>query len=143
VVTEGSYQELQTSGLDFTKLFKPSTETAVLPDNECKIDKSCNNNIARSKLYIRQESILSVASSIEETKFSDTITEPVEIAETRSSGNISFNVYLSYILAGGHMCKVICLILVCIFTQFLTSSGDYWITYWYLNFFNIYKLTKY
>lgn len=135
MVTEGSYQELQTSGLDFTKLFKPSTEIAVLSDNECKMDKSCNNNVARSIPYIRQESILSITSSIDETKFNDAITEPVEIAETRSSGNVSFNVYLSYILAGGHVCKVICLIFVCCFTQVLASGGDYWITYWYLIFF--------
>jgi len=138
VVTEGSYQEHQTSGLDFTKLFKPSTEVAVLSNNECKMDKSCNNNIARSKSYIRQKSILSVASSTDETKFNH-ITEPVEIAETRSSGNISFNVYLSYILSGGHVCKVICLIFVCCFTQVIASGGDYWITYWYLIFFiNVY-----
>ncbi|XP_022166667.1 probable multidrug resistance-associated protein lethal(2)03659 isoform X2 [Myzus persicae] len=130
VVTEGSYKELQASGLDFTKLLESSTETAVLPDNERKIDKSSNNNMARSISYIRQESILSVASSIEETKFNDIITEPVEIAETRSSGNISFKVYMSYIFAGGHSCKVISLILVCIFTQLFASGGDYWITYW-------------
>lgn len=138
MVTEGSYHELQTSGLDFTKLFKPSTEKAVLPDNECKMDKSCKNNISRSISYNRQESMLSVASSIDETKFNDTITEPVEIAETRSSGcsfNSSFNVYFSYILAGGHVCKVICLIFVCCLTQVLASGGDYWITYWYLIFF--------
>lgn len=135
MVIESSYQELQTSGLDFTKLFKPSTEIANLLDNECKIDKSCNNNIARSIPYIRQESILSVGSLMDETKFNDTITEPVEISGTRSSGNISFNVYLSYIFAGGHVCKVICLIFVCCFTQVLASGGDYWITYWYLIFF--------
>lgn len=134
-MTEGSYHKLQTSGLDFTKLFKPSTEIEVLPDNERKMDKSYNNNIAHPTSYIRQESILSVSSSIDENKFNDTITEPVEIAETRSSGNTSFNVYFSYILAGGHVCKAICLIFVCCLTQVLASGGDYWITYWYLIFF--------
>ncbi|XP_016663044.1 probable multidrug resistance-associated protein lethal(2)03659 [Acyrthosiphon pisum] len=130
VVTEGSYKELQTSGLHFTKLLESSTETAVLPGNDSKMDKSSNNNIARSISYIRRESILSVASSIEEIKFSEIITEPVEEAETRSSENISSNIYMSYIFAGGHLCKVIGLILVCICTQVLTSGGDYWITYW-------------
>jgi len=130
VVAEGSYKELQTSGLDYTKLLELSTETAVLPGNDTKMDKSSHNNIARSISYSRQESIFSVGSSIEETKFSEIITEPEEVVETRSSGNISFNVYMSYIFAGGHLCKVISLILVCICTQFLASGGDYWITYW-------------
>jgi len=130
VVTKGSYKDLQTSGLDFIKLLESSTETAVLASNGSKMDKSSNNNIARSISYIRQESVLSVASSIEENKFSEIITEPVEVAKTRSSGNISFNVYMSYIFAGGHLCKVISLILVCICTQILASGGDYWITYW-------------
>jgi len=130
VVTEGSYKELQTSGLDFTKLLELSTDTTVLPGNDSKMDKSSNNNIARSIPYIRQESVLSVTSSIEETKFSEIITQPGEVAETRSSGNISFNVYMSYIFSGGHLCKVISLILICICTQVLASGGDYWITYW-------------
>jgi len=130
VVTEGSYKELQTSGLDFTKLLELSTDTTVLPGNDSKMDKSSNNNIARSIPYIRQESVLSVTSSIEETKFSEIITQPGEVAETRSSGNISFNVYMSYIFSGGHLCKVISLILICIYTQVLASGGDYWITYW-------------
>lgn len=132
MVIEGSYQELQTSGLNFTKLLKSSTEPEVLLSNECKTDKSCNNNLARSRSYIRHDSALNVSSPVEETKFNDTKTEPVEIAETCSSGNIPFNVYLSYFLAGGHWCKVICLIFVCVFTQVLASGGDYWITYWYL-----------
>ncbi|CAI6361191.1 unnamed protein product [Macrosiphum euphorbiae] len=126
VVAEGSYKELQTSGLDYTKLLELSTETAVLPGNDTKMDKSSHNNIARSISYSRQESILSVGSSIEETKCREIITEPEEVAETRSSGNISFNVYMSYIFAGGHLCKVISLILMCICTQFLASGGEYW-----------------
>lgn len=130
MVTEGSYKELQTSGLDFTKLLESSNETADLPNNKSKVDKSSNNNIARPISYTRQDSILSVTSSVEETKYSEIITEPVEVAETRSSGNVSFNVYMSYIFAGGHLCKVISLILVCICTQALASGGDYWITYW-------------
>lgn len=132
VLIEGSYQELQTSGLDFTKLLKSSTEKAILPNDECKTEKSSTySNTARSTAYIRQESVLSVASSNEDTKCNDMTTEPVEIAvETRSSRNISFNVYLSYFFAGGHWCKVICLILVCVLTQVFSCGADYWITYW-------------
>lgn len=130
MIKEGSYQELQTPGLDFTKLLESSTVTEVSHNNESKMDKPSNDNMARSISYIRQESALSNTSSTEENKFSNITAEPVEVAETRSSGNIPFKVYMSYIFAGGHLCKVICLILICIITQVLASSGDYWITYW-------------
>ncbi|KAL5236136.1 hypothetical protein ACI65C_003546 [Semiaphis heraclei] len=142
VIKEGSYQELQTPGLDFTKLLESSTVTEVSHNNESKMDKPSNDNMARSISYIRQESALSNTSSTEENKFSNITAEPVEVAETRSSGNIPFKVYMSYIFAGGHLCKVICLILICIITQVLASSGDYWITYWVNLEEHIFSTTK-
>lgn len=79
----------------------------------------------------RQISIQSVASSNDESKHLETQTEPIEIAETRSSGNISLTVYSSYFSAGGNTCKISFLLFMCIFTQVLASGGDYWITFWY------------
>lgn len=81
----------------------------------------------------RQVSIQSVASSVEETKFIGVQEEPIEVAETRSSGNISLVVYSSYFSAGGSVCKISFLLFMCVFTQVLASGGDYWITYWYCN----------
>jgi len=69
-------------------------------------------------------------SSIEETKLLGAQEEPIEVAETRSSGNISLTVYSSYFSAGGNVCKISFLLFMCIFTQVLASGGDYWITYW-------------
>lgn len=79
----------------------------------------------------RQVSIQSVASSVEETKFVKVQEEPIEVAETRSSGSISLTVYSSYFSAGGNVCKISFLLFMCVFTQVLASGGDYWITYWY------------
>ncbi|XP_026808487.1 probable multidrug resistance-associated protein lethal(2)03659 isoform X2 [Rhopalosiphum maidis] len=131
VTVEGSYQELQRSGLDFIKLLGSSTETAVLTENECNNEKS---NIESSELYsantAQKSSVSIVASSVKETEINDVDAGPVNMAETRSSGNVGFSIYWSYILASGHFCKVLSLLSVCIFTQVIASGSDYWITYW-------------
>lgn len=91
----------------------------------------------------RQISVQSVASSIEENKHSGVQEEPIEVAETRSSGDISLTVYSSYFSAGGNVCKITFLLLMCVFTQALASGGDYWITYWYdviIIFFDVYYM---
>jgi len=128
---EGSYQELQSSGLDFTKLLGSSMETVVLTDNECTNEKSINGSFETHPAHTAQNlSVSNVASSVEEIEINDAHAEPVSTAETRSSGNVGFYIYSSYIFAGGRYCKVLSLLLVCIFTQVLASGSDYWITYW-------------
>lgn len=128
MLKEGSYQELQTSDFDFTKLLGSPMKTEVAPDSKHEIEKSGFNNFEKcsGRTTIREISNLGAAPfNIEETK-----TEPVELAETRSTGNVKFNVYLSYVFAGGHYCKIFSLLLMCIVTQILASGGDYWINYW-------------
>jgi len=128
---EGSYQELQSSGLDFTKLLGSSMETVVLTDNECKNEKSIIESSEIQSAHTAQKlTISNVEPSVEDTKINDVQAEPVNMAETRSSGNVGFNIYSSYIFAGGRFCKVLSLLSVCLFTQVLASGSDYWITYW-------------
>lgn len=57
---------------------------------------------------------------------------PTIVTELRSTGNISYNVYFSYIFAGGNSSKIIFFILICILTQLSVSGGDLWIAYWYI-----------
>jgi len=133
VTVEGSYQELQSSGLDFTKLLGSSMETVVLTDNnnECKNEKSIIESSKIHSAHTAQKlSVSNVTSPVEETEINDVHAEPVNMAETRSSGNVGFYIYSSYIFAGGRYCKVLSLLSVCIFTQVLASGSDYWITYW-------------
>jgi len=128
VTIEGSYQELQSSGLDFTKLLESSTETVVLTDNEYKNEKSTTESSKIHSTHTAQKlSISNAASSVEETEINDVQTINTE---TCSSGNVGFNIYSSYVFAGGRFCKVFSLLSVCILTQVLASSSDYWITYW-------------
>lgn len=129
VLTEGSYQELQKSNLDFTRMLgSPATETTIASCNE-NISKNTSNNNHRI-VYSRQVSIQSTASSIGDIQFSESQEQPVEESETRASGNIPKSVYSSYFLAGGSGYKIFFFFVVCIFTQALASGGDFWMTYW-------------
>jgi len=136
VLAEGSYQELQKSDLDFTKMLgSPAVETKIESYNE-NISKNTSANNHRI-IYSRQQSIQSIASSIEDSQFSEFQEQPAETSETRSSGSVSKNVYSSYFLADGSVCKVVFFFIICIFTQVLASGGDFWMTYWYNNVFLI------
>eukprot|EP00102_Acyrthosiphon_pisum_P027033 XP_016664243.1 PREDICTED: probable multidrug resistance-associated protein lethal(2)03659 isoform X1 [Acyrthosiphon pisum] len=128
ILAEGSYQELQSSVLDFTKLLRSSEETTT--DSEINVKNATNNSLEQFSDLSRPGSIESVASSVDENKLNGVLNEHKEVAETRSSGNVSRSVYLSYISAGGNIFKISFLLFVCIFTQVLGTGGDYWISYW-------------
>lgn len=124
---EGTYNEIQASNLDFAKLLLSSVELSNETDNE----SSNKNNIDSKLMFDRQTSIRSAVSSNGKSKTSDDQRKPNEVIEKRSSGNISFNVYLTYLFAGGREFKIIFFICICILTQICVSSGDVWITHWY------------
>lgn len=112
-------------------MFGSSVETAVLSDSESNSRLASTHSLNPHSILSRQLSVQSISSSIDDNKPSEPQEEPIEIAETRSSGNISLTVYSSYFSAGGNVCKISFLLFMCIFTQVLASGGDYWITFWY------------
>jgi len=105
-----------------------SEETTT--DTEIYSKGAINNSLEQLSNLSRQGSLKSVASSVEENKLNGAQKEPTVVAETRSSGNVSRSVYLSYVSAGGNIFKISFLLFVCIFTQVLGTGGDYWISYW-------------
>lgn len=70
----------------------------------------------------------SLPSCIDESKLNET---QKEVAEIRSSGNISKSVYTSYLSAVGSNCNVFLFFFMFTLTQLLTSGEDYWISFWY------------
>ncbi|XP_060872271.1 probable multidrug resistance-associated protein lethal(2)03659 isoform X2 [Metopolophium dirhodum] len=128
ILAEGSYQELQSSGLDFTKLFKLSEETTT--DTEIESNNVTNKSLEQPSGLSRQESFKSISLSIDENKLNETQVAPIEVAEIRSTGIVSHSIYSSYISAGGNTFKILFLLFICIFTQMLGTGGDYWISYW-------------
>ncbi|CAI6361980.1 unnamed protein product [Macrosiphum euphorbiae] len=135
-IAEDSYKNLQGSGLNFTKMLGSPIEPVVTPDNESNAKSNRPNFRSQNSIYTRQLSVLSVTSTVEESNYNNVqvevveVVEPIEVAETRSFGNSGFSNYSSYFAAGGHKCKIILFLLICILTQILSSSGDIWITYW-------------
>lgn len=127
ILAEGSYQELQSSDFDFAKLLESSKKTTDESDNG-----SSNNNESAVHVDVFLGSPQqSDSPSIDDSKINGVAeTKPVEVAETSSSGNVSHEVYFSYISAGGSVIQISCLIFICILTQILGTGGDYWISYW-------------
>lgn len=129
-MAEGSYRELQSSGLDFTKLLGSSEESPSSPET-CNANAMTDDDTESFSVISLNGSTQSVSSSVDGIPLKNgTRAEPVEVAETRSSGNVSRRVYLSYISSGGNVSKISFLMFVCIFTQTLVTGCDYWITYW-------------
>lgn len=54
-----------------------------------------------------------------------------EVTEVISVGKISKKVYTSYFSAGGGPCNIFLFFFMYLFTQALTTGGDYWISFWY------------
>lgn len=69
----------------------------------------------------------SKSSKLESSGFHDELSI---VAETHTSKNVSFSVYLSYILGGGSVWKILFILFICLLTQLLCTSEDNWISYW-------------
>lgn len=133
VLTEGSYQDLRESDLDFTKLLGSSAGTVVESENESNNAATAGKTNARPPVppFERQISCQSALSSVDEYKFNSVQEKPVVEAETRTYGSVSSNVYMTYFSAGGSAVKIFVFVFMCILTQVLASGGDFWMTYWY------------
>lgn len=130
-MAEGSYQEIQGFDSDFTKLLGSFNEVI----DDAHVNESDNKNAIIYGLEklptLLQDPIISDNTSTDENNICSDQAKSVEVYETRCSGNVSRDVYFSYISAGGNVYKIIFLLILCIFNQFLVSGGDYWIAFWY------------
>jgi hypothetical protein len=62
--------------------------------------------------------------------------EPNIMAEMRARGSVSSRVYRAYCAAGGNCCITMLVFAVCVLAQISISSGDYWMSYWYVLIYN-------
>lgn len=114
IQAEGTYRELQDSGLDFAKLLD---EHPPAPDTE--------EEIQTKVLHQRQNSVHSVNSIDDKT-----IEGPVEVQEQKTIGSVSAGVYKAYFGAGGNCCFIFFMFQLFVLAQIAASAGDYFITYW-------------
>ncbi|KAF2900921.1 hypothetical protein ILUMI_05261, partial [Ignelater luminosus] len=108
----GSFDDLQSSGLDFANLLKSEVE-------EVKEEKP---KMSRQSSANRKVSVISTGSTEGNI--------PQQVEEQRSTGTISSYVYKSYISAGGNCFVVFGVFFLLIIAQVAASLGDYFITYW-------------
>lgn len=131
IVAHDSFRHLQKNGYNFTKTlgFSDGTGGASEIDSETGTKHIDSDSLDDQLASDRRVSVSSVTSTVDKNNSVDS-NGPVERAESCSFGNTGLKMYLSYFSAGGHRCKVLLFFLLCIFTQILISSGDYWMTHW-------------
>lgn len=113
IIGEGSYDDLQKSGLDFAKLLH---EFSAGEENE---------NTDTKKITSRQNSVLSTKSE------EDDLENPDVEKEELLDGNIKLKTYSSYFGAGGNYLMMIMLALAFVASQAAGNAGDYFVSYWY------------
>lgn len=116
IQAKGTYQSLQKSGIDFAKLLVSEPLINKIEEEEVK-------NAAKAKTAERSR--LSIDSNL----FGGP-TAPKTVAEIRSEGAVSWNVYKGYLKAGGNWCCVFFVFFLFIFTQIVASGSDYFISEW-------------
>lgn len=109
---EGTYTELQTSGLDFAKLL----EQFHSEEEEVKEKK---------KIKSRQNSECTLEEEDDEEG-------PSVEKEQMKSGSISPKLYWEYLKAGGGKIMIALLVACFIIGQIVANAGDYYISYWYV-----------
>lgn len=127
MLADGSYRELESSGLDFTKSLVSSagTGTDVVESGDTNAIP-CDSD----PLLVASAGGDSVRNGSAPDESDGTGTVPLVEAETRSTGNVSKSVYFSYIFAGGNVGKVWFLTFVCVLLQILSTGEEYWLGYW-------------
>lgn len=112
VAAQGTYSELQATGLDFAKLLNDDVE------------EDAHEGGQPLQKMLRQMSVSSVSSVDEKHP------EPKQVEEMRTVGSVSSKVYSSYLRSGGNCCVILTVTLLFVMAQALASGCDYWITYW-------------
>ncbi|XP_033208086.1 probable multidrug resistance-associated protein lethal(2)03659 [Belonocnema kinseyi] len=109
VEVEGSFQALRNSGLDFLSVLQATEETEEKEEDE-----------------------KDVKSLMSEAELGDVTSdhEREEVAEHRTTGKISSQVYWSYFKAVGSLSFVLLMLGLSIVQQIIASSGDYFVSYW-------------
>ncbi|XP_031850164.1 putative multidrug resistance-associated protein lethal(2)03659 isoform X2 [Nomia melanderi] len=117
IYAEGTYDELTKMGVDFGRLAsnQEAEEGERAPSAPPSRSNSRNASITSLKSYVSDEK--------EEL-------DPIEVAETRTKGKVSGQVYSGYFKAGGNWCIIFMVLFLCVLAQLAASGGDYFISQW-------------
>lgn len=124
-MAEGSYRQLQMSGIDFANVLGSvqQEETRI----ESEIDDSNYNSYHKNGFDHcgSSESIMSY-------KHNGAGTEPNEDVEYRYFGRVAKSVYASYFSSIGSTLKTLFCLFALVVTQVLMTGSDYWICFWWV-----------
>ncbi|XP_078042801.1 putative multidrug resistance-associated protein lethal(2)03659 [Augochlora pura] len=114
VAAKGSFVELQNMDLDMMKIFQKTHENGESEESEDRKEKK---------------------QVIEDTKEVEAVAseEPIEIAETRTTGKISIGILLTYLKESNSLCLIVLMILCFALSQGMASGTEYLIAFWVNN----------
>ncbi|XP_050293272.1 probable multidrug resistance-associated protein lethal(2)03659 [Anthonomus grandis grandis] len=115
----GTYEEIQNSGKQFSKLLEDLKD--IIDEDEEEMDEKAE--VEDLKPIRRRR-----ASTKEVVPKNDK--EPTMGEEGRGQGTISWSVYKTYFLSGGHWCKIWTLFLAFIVAQVVASFIEYYLKEW-------------
>ncbi|XP_046392416.1 ATP-binding cassette sub-family C member 4-like [Ischnura elegans] len=117
IVAQGTFDELQSSGLDFVKLL--SSEE----DDEDNVE---NDKISIGSRHSSVQSLRSRSESVE----AEQAEEQQMVDEIRSKGSVGSTVYRKYFASGGNYCTITFMFSLFLLSQLVSSGCDYWVTFW-------------
>ncbi|XP_066143639.1 probable multidrug resistance-associated protein lethal(2)03659 isoform X2 [Euwallacea fornicatus] len=117
----GTYEEVQNSGKDFTKLLNELKD--IIDEEEDQEEaESVGENEELKPVRRRRVSTKEIVPKSDEA--------PQIEAEGREAGTVSWKVYTSYFVSGGHWCKIVTLFITFVLAQFVSSLVDFYLKIW-------------
>lgn len=115
ILSQGTYQELIDSGIDFISLMASSESEETLAKRKSIAEESQKIEANQQKLKEEEEK--------EQEK-------PAENVESKAVGSVSGRTYWNYFLSGHSVPVFFFLLFAIVVCQVFTSGNDYWLTYW-------------
>ncbi|XP_033954587.1 ATP-binding cassette sub-family C member 4-like isoform X2 [Pseudochaenichthys georgianus] len=128
IMAEGTYNELQSSGLNFQSLQRSDEDQECSirspePDTLSLLSKRTNNS------HSSQSSLL-----VPESRFTEqqlpAETVPSVAEESRAEGNVSGHIYLKYFTAGHSPAVLVFVVLISVLAEGAYIMQDWWLAYW-------------
>ncbi|KAF4521035.1 hypothetical protein B566_EDAN002530 [Ephemera danica] len=127
VEAQGSYTQLQASGLDFARLLEENEEDSEA-EEESGEDEEKDRRTSLEGIFKR------ITSSRRKTSKQDQPVEkkeaPKAFAEMRTQGAVSSDVYMNYLKAGGNWLTFLIVFGLMFLAQVVGSGADYWLSFW-------------
>ncbi|XP_056606564.1 multidrug resistance-associated protein 4 [Triplophysa dalaica] len=125
-VAQGTYSELQRSGVDFTSLLKKDEEDEISAEKEPPRSPR-SRTLSQNSVRSQSSSVLSVKDEADKLP-AETVHTMAE--ESRSEGNIGFRLYWKYFRAGANVVMLVFILVLNLLAQVSYILQDWWLAYW-------------